>query len=94
MPEACQKSIFDAIHNLAHPSRRSTLAIIAKKYVWPRMRSEVLRWSRQCESCAVSKVAVHTKPQVLPIPVPTTSFDHVHLDIVGPFPSDQGCRHL
>ena len=73
---------------------RSTLSIIARMYVWPRMRSDVLRWLRECQSCATSKIAVHTKPRVLPIPVPVTRFSHVHLDIVGPFPSDRGYRHL
>ena len=92
--EVHRRPIFEAIHNLAHPSGRETLAIIAKTYVWPWMRSNVLRWSRQCRSCGASKVAVHTKPPVLPIPVLATRFDHVHIDIVGPFPPVRGYRHL
>ena len=94
VPKVRRKSIFEAIHGLAHPSGRLTLAIIAKTYVWPRMRSDVLRWSRQSQACAASKIGIHTKPQVLPIPVPVTRFDHVHLDLVGPFPSDHECKYM
>ena len=28
------------------------------------------------------------------IPIPATRFEHVHVDIVGPFPPDRGYRHL
>ena len=89
VPDVHRRPIFDAIHSLAHPSGRSTLAMVSKTYVWPRMRSDVLRWARQCQSCGVSKVALHTKPPVLPIPILTAWFEHVHVDIVG-----QGYRHL
>ena len=42
----------------------------------------------------VSKVARHTQPDVLPIPVPVERFSHVHLDVVGPFNLDQGNCYL
>ena len=92
--ETRQRAIFDAIHGLAHPSGRATLAIISKSYVWPSMRKEVLAWSRQCQSCQTSKVSRHTRPPVLPIPVPADRFEHVHVDIVGPFQPDRGYKYL
>ena len=58
------------------------------------MHRDVLRWARQCRDCEVSKVAVHTKPSVLPIPVPSTRFEHVHVDLVGPFTPDRGFPYL
>ena len=58
------------------------------------MRRDVLRWSKQCQACAASKVARHTIPPVLPIPAPAERFAHVHVDVVGPFLSDQGKRYL
>ena len=94
VPEVHRRLIFKAIHNLAHPSGRATLAIVSRTYVWPRMRSDILCWSRQCHACGVSKIACHTKPPVLPIPIPEKGFEHVHVDIVGPFPPDRGYRHL
>ena len=94
VPETRRHSIFDAIHNLAHPSGRTTLAIIAKTYAWRGMRRDVLRWARQCQACATSKIAKHTKAPVLPIPVPRARFTHVHIDIVGPFSPDRGFKYL
>ena len=58
------------------------------------MHRDILRWASQCESCATSKVARHTSPLVLAIPVPKERFSHVHVDIVGPFSPDQGNRYI
>ena len=92
--ESRQRAIFDAVHNLAYPSGRATLAIVSRSYVWPKMRRDVLCWARQCRACETSKVAVHTKPLVIPIPVPTTRFEHVHVDLMGPFAPDRGFRYM
>ena len=94
VPTSRRRQIFEAIHSLAHPSGKATLAIISKSYVWQDMRRDVLRWARQCRDCGVSKVAVHTRPPVLPIPVPSTRFEHVNVDLVGPFSPDRGFRYL
>ena len=94
VPEGRRKKIFDALHGLAHPSGKATLAIVSRLYVWPNMRRDVLRWARQCQSCATSKIARHTSPPVLPIEVPPERFAHVHVDIVGPFPPDRGNKYL
>ena len=94
VPECSRRKIFNAIHSLSHPSGRATLAIVARSYVWRGMRHDVLHWAKQCESCATSKVARHATPQVQAIPIPKERFSHVHVDIVGPFPPDQGHRYI
>ena len=94
VPDSRRRGIFDAIHGLAHPSGRATLAILSKMYVWPGMRKDVLAWACQCSACAVSKVARHTSPPVLPIEVPPERFSHVHIDIVGPFSPDRGFKYV
>ena len=35
VPAVRRRAIFDAIHNLAHPSGKATLAIMSRSYVWP-----------------------------------------------------------
>ena len=92
--EGKRRAIFDSVHGLAHPSGRATARIIARSYVWSGMRSDVLRWARQCQACGASKVTKHTNPPVIPIPVPDVRFEHVHVDIVGPFTPDRGYTHL
>ena len=94
VPEGRRRPIFDAVHNLAHPSGKATLAIVAKSYVWRNMRQDVIQWARKCTSCAVSKIARHTSPPIQQIAVPLERFSHVHIDIVGPFQQDQGCRYI
>ena len=94
VPEARRRAIFDAVHNLAHPSGRTTQAIIAKTYAWSGMRRDILRWARQCQACLASKTSRHTKPPVLPIPVPEARYSQVHVDIVGPFSPDRGFNYL
>ena len=94
VPAAHRRSIFDAMHNLSHPSGKTTLAMIAKAYVWPGMCKDVLSWAKSCESCETSKISIHTKPSVIPIPVPESRFEHVHFDLVGPFTPDRGYRYI
>ena len=94
VPATRRQAIFDAIHGLAHPSGKSTLAMVAKSYVWPNMRRDVLSWAKQYQICQANKISRHTKPPVLPIPIPASRFDHVHVDIVGPFPPDRGFKYL
>ena len=94
VPETHRRRIFDEIHRLSHPSGRTTLSLVSKTYVWPNIRRDILRWARECEECQTSKVGIHTKPPVIPIPVPAARFEHVHVDLVGPFPPDQGFRYL
>ena len=94
VPETRRCPIFDAFHNLYHPSGRTTLAIVAKTYAWSGMRRDVLRWARQCQACSTGKTAQHMRPPVLPIPVPSERFSHVHVDIVGPFSPDRGYKYL
>ena len=92
VPEVRRRQVFDAIHNLSHPSGRTTLVIVAKTYTWSGMRRDVLRWAQQCHACLASKIVKHTTPPVLTLPVPFARFTHVH--IVGPFSPDQGNRYL
>ena len=94
IPEPKRRAIFEAEHNLAHPSGKATLAIIAWSYAWPNMRRDILRWATQCQSCRMCKTARHAKPPVKPIPVLAERFQQVHVDIVGPFTSERGFRYI
>ena len=67
------------------PSGKANLAIIAKTYAWRDMHRDVLCWAQQCQACSASKIAKHTNPPVLPIPIPPERFSHIHVDVVGPF---------
>ena len=62
--------------------------------MWEGMRRDILSWSRDCQECGRNKIARHTQQPVLPIPVPQCRFEHVHVDVVGPFPKDQEMKYI
>ena len=41
VPAIFRRAIFDAVHNLSHPSIRFTKALIASKFVWPGLQRQV-----------------------------------------------------
>ena len=94
VPVSRRHRIFQAVHDLAHPSGKTTLSMISRAYVWPNMRRDVQQWARQCRACATSKVAIHTRPSVLPIQVPASRFEPVHFDLVGPFTPSRGFKYI
>jgi hypothetical protein len=90
-----RQRVFDIIHNLAHPGIRATRRLIASRYLWPKLATNVAEWCKQCEQCQRAKTTKHAKPVMQPIPVPTTRFSHVHVGLVGPLPaSDKGYQYL
>ena len=65
-----------------------------KQFVWPGMSLDVGLWAKSCIPCQKSKISTHVHSTVPSIPVPARRFSHVHVDIVGPLPSNQGHSYL
>ncbi len=95
VPEVDRPLIFEAIHGVAHPGIRATRRMIAARFVWPGMRSDVAAWCRDCVACQKAKVTKQPRSRVQAIPIPTRRFSHVHVDLVGPFAaSEDGFLYL
>ena len=94
IPVSLRKEAFNIIHNLAHPSRKSTAAILSKRYVWPGIKKDAKHWARACLQCQTSKVTRHVDTGVGKFDQPSRRFGHIHVDIVGPLPSSQSHRYL
>ena len=58
------------------------------------MQGDFLRWCQECVPCQVSRVTKHTIPELQKIPLPSSWFTEVNLDIMGPLPPSQGFRYL
>jgi transposase InsO family protein len=86
VPAPFRRRLFDAVHNLAHPGIRATRRLISSRYLWPNLAGDVAAWCRDCQHCQRAKVTKQPAAPVQPIPVPTTRFSHIHVDIVGPLP--------
>jgi len=93
VPRVLRKQIFDNIHNLSHPSGRTTKKTIAQRFVWPGMQKDIANWAKTCLPCQRAKVHRHNHRIPERIPVPDDRFQHVHLDIVGPLPNSKGMRY-
>jgi hypothetical protein len=78
--------VFEAIHGVAHPGIRATRRMIAARFLWPGMQSDIATWCRNCVACQRAKVTRQPKAPVQPIAIPKRRFSHVHVDLMGPLP--------
>ena len=51
VPAAFRRQIFNIIHNLSHPSIRTTRTLVSAKFVWHGMRRDVGYWAKTCIPC-------------------------------------------
>jgi len=95
VPGPLRRAVFEAVHGLAHPGIRASRRMVAARYVWRGLRSDVASWCRDCVVCSTAKVTQQPKAPVHKIPVPQQRFQHIHVDIVGPLPvSKRGHSYL
>lgn len=94
IPNSIQKLIFTKFHNQSHPSRRSTVKMIAQRFVWKDMRKSIAKWSKECLDCQKSKINKHTTSPIGKINMPEQRFQHIHMDIVGPLPTSHDYRYI
>lgn len=93
LPEKFRRQVFDVIHGLSHPGKKTTRKMITQRYLWPSMNKDINNWCRSCIACQKSKVQRHTISPVGKF-MPSQRFEHLHIDIVGPLPISQGKRYL
>ena len=90
MPISLRRRVFDILHSLSHPGSRPTKRLIAARYVWPWLNTDITLWAKCCLSCQQSKISRHVASPLQSFPVPSSRFEHLHVDIVGPFPPSRG----
>lgn len=84
IPLQLRRQVFNVVHNLAHPSIRSTQKIIARRFVWLSMHKDVTQWIKTCLPCQRNKIFRHVKNTPERIAIPDERFRHIHMDIIGP----------
>ena len=89
VPASLRKAIFDSLHNLSHPGTNPTLKMIKSRYFWPGMDRPIKQWCRECMPCQQAKINRHTKSPINKFDLPSSRFQTVHIDIVGPLPTVQ-----
>ncbi|GFS94539.1 hypothetical protein TNCV_2015401 [Trichonephila clavipes] len=93
VPEIFRREIFHNLHALSHPGVRTSLKMVSERYVWPSMRQDVALWARTCLQCQRAKVSRHTRSEIGKFEIPSSRFEHVHIDLVGPLPPSEGFRY-
>ena len=94
IPAPLRKKLFDQYHNLSHPGIKATRKLIRPRYFWPTMTEDINHWCSTCTACGSSKILHHTKVAAVPIPIPKSRFQQIHIDLVGPLPVSNGYKHL
>ena len=85
VPEGWRRHVFDVIQRLSHPSIWTSRRLIASKFVWHGLNKQVGVWARACILCQPSKVQQHVRAPLQSFWIPSCRFDHIHIDLEGPY---------
>jgi len=88
-----QRQVFYSLRGLGHLGTRATAKLISQRFVWPGVQKDCCAWAQACQSCQRSKISRHTTIPLGDFTLPTSWFQHVHIDIVGPLPTSDGFRY-
>ena len=94
VPSSWRRKVFEAVHNLSHPSIRATRTLITRKFMWHGINKQIGAWAKACIACQTYKVHRHVKAPLSTFKVPSRRFDHINIDLVGPLPPSQGYTYL
>ena len=94
VPKSLRKEIFYSLHSSSHPGIKASCKLVAERYVWPKMKSDVRKWTQTCMACQKSKINKHTRAPTGEFPTPDERFSHIHIDLTGPFPPSNGYSYM
>ena len=94
LPPKWGKDTFNQLHQLVHPSVRSSRRMVSNRFVWLGLAKDVMSWARACTQCQRAKAQRHTTAPLQNFSLPDRHFQHVHVDIVGPLPISEGYSYL
>ena len=94
IPEAIRTDIVRDVHTqpmVGHPGIATTLAIMKKRFYWPRMDKTIAQYITNCHECRRAKPFQDTYNGVLiPLPIPQQPWQDISMDFVTELPADQG----
>ncbi|GBN19492.1 Uncharacterized protein K02A2.6 [Araneus ventricosus] len=90
IPKTHRYQVFRNLHDLAHPGVRATVRLICSRFVWPKMKQDIVNFTRSCIACQKSKIFRHVHSPLAEFKVPNQRFVHINIALIGPLPSSQG----
>ncbi len=94
VPRDLRQPVFEHLHGATHPSMRATRRVISSRYVWKGLSTDITAWAKAYLDRQRAKAHRHVQVPLQHIPVPTHSFSHIHVNLVGPLPASKGYTHL
>ncbi|KAL5486941.1 hypothetical protein EMCRGX_G019484 [Ephydatia muelleri] len=64
VPRVLREEVFRVLHSLAHPGIRATQRLIAARFVWPHLNTDVRNWTRSRLQCQQVKVSIDGRGQI------------------------------
>ncbi|GBO28553.1 hypothetical protein AVEN_121885-1, partial [Araneus ventricosus] len=90
IPKTHRYQVFRNLHDLAHPGVRATVRLICSRFIWPKMKQDIVNFTRSCIACQKSKIFRHVQSPLAVFKVPNQRFVHINIDLIGPLPSSEG----
>lgn len=90
IPAQFRREMFQTLHNLSHPGVKRTTQMLTERVIWPSIKKDCSKWTKECINCQRSKIQRHTKSPIADFPPPSGRFQHIHLDLIGPLPYSEG----
>ena len=94
IPPSMQDQLIWHYHCLSHAGIKATQKLLQQRYVFSRMNARIRDLVKSCISCQRAKVGRHVISPLTSIAMPTERFNHIQVDICGPFPPSQGFSYL
>ena len=92
VPKSLRLKLISEIHDgvmSTHPGIAHTCKRISEVAWWPHWRSDVIRYIMNCDKCLRAKRRHVINQLPRPVNVPSRPFQHIGVDVVGPFPTSQ-----
>ncbi|XP_023182633.1 uncharacterized protein LOC111606305 [Xiphophorus maculatus] len=93
VPKAVRETVLKLGHSIpwaGHLGKHKTLARIKRCFFWPGLRKDVVQFCRSCPECQMTSARLPGKAPLQPLPVLSTPFQRLGMDIVGPVERSKG----
>ena len=92
LPKEFRNKIISLAHDTllsGHLGTMKTTKRISSHFFWPGMSGDISRYCRSCSLCQKNLVNKPVKAPLIPLPVLSTPFSRVAIDLIGPLPKSK-----